>query len=141
MHTQRASVPALPAWLPRSHRSRRGARACVVPLGSGRPAAGAGAAAPAETRRVRRGCGAGTDDRSRPLQGLADPGAGVRPWLGVSPTPHDVGVSYDQALVDFEERIDRTVDIVHYYTRGEQLVPDQRACSSARTSRAGNASS
>lgn len=41
-------------------------------------------------------------------------------WLGVAPTPHKSG-TYDAALGSFEKRIDRTVDIVHYYMSGRAL--------------------
>lgn len=41
-------------------------------------------------------------------------------WMGVAPTPHKTE-SYDTALGNFEDRIDRTVDIVHYYMSGRAL--------------------
>lgn len=47
------------------------------------------------------------------------PGCGA--WFGVGPNPHG-GESYDQALVNFEDRIERTVDIAHYYTRAQNTL-------------------
>jgi len=41
-------------------------------------------------------------------------------WMGVAPTPHKTE-TYDTALGKFENRIDRTVDIVHYYMSGQAL--------------------
>lgn len=43
-------------------------------------------------------------------------------FLGVGASPHG-NESYDQALVNFEDRIDRTVDIVHYYATGNDMFP------------------
>lgn len=45
---------------------------------------------------------------------------GCGAWLGVAPTPHDTE-SYDAALGNFESRIERTVDIAHYYMEGRAL--------------------
>jgi len=39
-------------------------------------------------------------------------------FLGVAAAPQ-AGESYDQAMINFENRIDRTVDIAHYYTTGQ----------------------
>ena len=39
-------------------------------------------------------------------------------WFGVGPNPYN-GESWDQALVNFEDTINRTVDIVHYYAKGQ----------------------
>jgi beta-mannanase len=42
-------------------------------------------------------------------------------YLGLGPNPRD-GESYDQAAQDWENLIGRTVDIAHYYVRGEGSV-------------------
>ena len=42
-------------------------------------------------------------------------------WFGVGPNPFG-GESFDQALVNFEATIGRTVDISHYYTRGQDTL-------------------
>lgn len=42
-------------------------------------------------------------------------------WFGVGPNPHG-NESYDRALTDFETRIQRTVDIAHYFTRGQSTL-------------------
>lgn len=47
------------------------------------------------------------------------PSCGV--WFGVGPNPYG-DESYDQALVNFEARIGRTVDISHYYARGQSTL-------------------
>ncbi len=42
-------------------------------------------------------------------------------WFGVGPNPQG-NESYDRALTDFEARIGRTVDISHYFTRGQSTM-------------------
>jgi len=39
-------------------------------------------------------------------------------WLGVGANPYG-SETYDQAMVNFEARVGRTMDIAHYYVRGE----------------------
>lgn len=44
-------------------------------------------------------------------------------WFGVAAAPQ-AGESYDQAMINFEDRIDRTVDIAHYFvTAQDKMFP------------------
>ncbi|MFL6139361.1 MAG: carbohydrate binding domain-containing protein [Frankiaceae bacterium] len=52
-------------------------------------------------------------------------------WWGVAPNPLS-GETWDQALVNFESTMGRTVGIAHYYHRGTQLFPSAKEIARAR---------
>ncbi|MFD1847124.1 hypothetical protein [Arthrobacter flavus] len=49
------------------------------------------------------------------------PSAGCDVFFGVAPNPHG-GENWDTALTSFEQRVGRSVDIVHYYKRGQDAL-------------------
>lgn len=100
-----ASIAVLAILAPTAHATAR----------TDQPAGGAVAAPTADGSTTE---GAEPDARCAVSDKLV-PGCGA--WFGVAASPHG-NESYDQAMVNFEERIGRTVDIARYYVRAQDTL-------------------